>query len=527
VSAKIKRCAVYTRKSSEEGLEQAFNSLDAQREACEAYIKSQAHEGWKLVKTAYDDGGFSGGTMERPALQRLLVDVRQGLVDVIVVYKIDRLTRSLADFARIVETLDRQGASFVSITQQFNTTTSMGRLTLNVLLSFAQFEREVTGERIRDKIAASKRKGMWMGGNLPLGYDLQDRQLVINDKEAETVRYIYQQYLELGTVSALQAELRRLNIVSKTWISGSGRKKGGVGYSRGALYYLLRNPLYVGRIAHRGATYDGQHPAIVPQDLWDQVQAMLTRNRRDTHRTARATQPCLLAGYLYDDRGHLMSPSHSRKPTGQRYRYYVSQALLQGRADEAGSVRRVSAEAIESIIDRRLCEALPPQQQQQAWSKSSIDQKRIRLRQLVECVVISRDSVEIKVTEAGRGPLAEAGSGSLRIATVLKAGVGGKQMVSCHSATARVDRSLVRAIVWARDLRQRLEREGASLDELARQEGCSRPYVSSMIKLAYLAPTITQAILDGTQPAPLTLADLMKRDVPVNWTDQRRAFGFL
>jgi DNA invertase Pin-like site-specific DNA recombinase len=526
VRPKVKRCAVYTRKSSEEGLEQAFNSLDAQREACEAYIKSQAHEGWKLVKTAYDDGGFSGGTMERPALQRLLVDVRQGLVDVIVVYKIDRLTRSLADFARIVETLDRQGASFVSITQQFNTTTSMGRLTLNVLLSFAQFEREVTGERIRDKIAASKRKGMWMGGNLALGYDLQDRQLVINDQEAETVRYIFQKYLELGTVSALQTELRRQNIVSKAWVSGSGRKKGGVGYSRGALYYLLRNSLYAGRTSHRGATYDGQHPAIVPQELWDQVQATLTGNRQGKHRTARATVPCLLAGYLYDDRGHLMSPSHSRKATGQRYRYYVSQALLQGRVDEAGSVRRVSAEAIESIVDRRLCETLPPQQQK-AWSISSTEQKRIRLKQFVDRVVISRDSVEIKVTDAGRETLAEADTGSLRIATMLKAGVGGKQIVSGHSFTVRVDRSLVRAIVWARDLRQRLEQEGASLDELARQEGCSRPYVSSMIKLAYLAPTITQAILDGTQPTSLTLADLMKRDVPVNWTDQRRAFGFL
>jgi DNA invertase Pin-like site-specific DNA recombinase len=522
VSPRIKRCAVYTRKSSEEGLEQAFNSLDAQREACEAYIKSQAHEGWKLVKTAYDDGGFSGGTMERPALQRLLADLRQGLVDVIVVYKIDRLTRSLADFARIVETLDRQGASFVSITQQFNTTTSMGRLTLNVLLSFAQFEREVTGERIRDKIAASKRKGMWMGGNLPLGYDLQDRLLVINEREAETVRYIFQHYLELGTVSAVQAELRQQGIVSKAWVSGSGRKKGGVGYSRGALYYLLRNPLYVG---HRGATYEGQHSAIVPQALWDQVQAMLTHNRQGKHRTAKATEPYLLAGYLYDDRGHLMSPSHSRKATGQRYRYYVSQALLQGRPDEAGSVRRVAAEAIESIIDRTICEALPAQQQK-VWSKASTEEKRSRLKQLVDRVVISRDSVEIKVTEAGRETLAGADSGSLRIVMVLKAGVGGKQIVS-QAASTRVDRSLVKAIVWARDLRQRLEREDASLDKLAQQEGCSRPYVSSMIKLAYLAPSITQAILDGAQPASLTLADLMKRDIPVGWTDQRRAFGFL
>ena len=259
VTGKVRRCAIYTRKSSEEGLDQTFNSLDAQREACEAYIRSQAHEGWKLVKTPYDDGGFSGGNLERPALQRLLVDLSRGLVDVIVVYKIDRLTRSLADFARIVETLDRQGASFVSITQQFNTTTSMGRLTLNVLLSFAQFEREVTGERIRDKIAASKRKGMWMGGNLPLGYDVKDRQLVVNDAEAETVSYLSRSIWSLEQLRPFEPTSAS-GIVSKVWMSSSGRGGAGQAYSRGALYYLLRNPIYVGRIAHRGASYDGQHP---------------------------------------------------------------------------------------------------------------------------------------------------------------------------------------------------------------------------------------------------------------------------
>ena len=464
--------------------------------------------------------------MERPALQRLLADLRQGLVDVIVVYKIDRLTRSLADFARIVETLDRQGASFVSITQQFNTTTSMGRLTLNVLLSFAQFEREVTGERIRDKIAASKRKGIWMGGNLPLGFDAQNRQLVINDREAETVRYIFKQYLELGAVSALKTELRRQNIVSKVWVSSSGRKKGGVGFSRVALYYLPRNAIYIGCIVHRGATYDGQHSAILQQELWDQVQAMLTQNRQGKHQTASSGEPYLLGGHLYDDRGHMMSPSHSRKATGKRYRYYVSQALLQGRPHEAGSVRRVSAEAVESIVYQALCKALP-QPQQKAWAISSTEQKRGTLKQFVERVVISGGSVEIKVTDAGRETLAEADSGTLRVATVLKAGPGGKQIVSPHAATARIDRSLVKAIVWAHDLRRRLEREGASLNELARQEGCSRPYVSNVIKLAYLAPSITQAIVNGTQPATLTLAELMRHDIPVFWIDQRRAFGFL
>src|SRR5687767_10220758 len=259
----VRRCAIYTRKSSEEGLEQSFNSLHAQREACEAYIKSQAHEGWKLVKTPYDDGGFSGGSIDRPAVKQLLADVRQGLIDVVVVYKVDRLTRSLADFAKIVETFDSHGASFVSVTQQFNTTTSMGRLTLNVLLSFAQFEREVTGERIRDKIAASKRKGMWMGGTVPLGYDLRDRQLLINPDEAEQVRLIYRLYLELKCVHRLKRELDRRGMRSKVRISQTGRRTGGVPFFRGALYSILKNRLYRGEIAHRGAIYQGQHEAIV------------------------------------------------------------------------------------------------------------------------------------------------------------------------------------------------------------------------------------------------------------------------
>jgi site-specific DNA recombinase len=502
VTGKVRRCAVYTRKSSEEGLDQTFNSLDAQREACEAYIRSQAHEGWKLVKTAYDDGGFSGGTLERPALQRLLADVGRGLVDVIVVYKIDRLTRSLADFARIVETLDRQGASFVSITQQFNTTTSMGRLTLNVLLSFAQFEREVTGERIRDKIAASKRKGMWMGGNLPLGYDVKNRQLVINEAEAETVRYLFQRYVELGTVAALRADLKQHGIVSKIWTSSSGNRRGGASYSRGALYYLLRNMIYMGRIAHRGASYAGQHPGIVPQDLWERVQALLTENRQGGSRMAGPSEPCLLTGLLFDDRGNVMSPSHARKANGRRYRYYVSQAVLQGRQEDAGSIRRVSAEAIESLIERTLCKLLPKAKQTER-ALLSIEQKRERIKRLIERITIRADNIEIGLTDAGRDLFGDAApSGAMCIATVMKAGVGGRQIVPRDGASARVDRSLVKAIAWARDLRQRLERDGKSLDQLAREDGCSRPYVSSMIRLAYLAPGITQSI--STAPSRLS-----------------------
>jgi DNA invertase Pin-like site-specific DNA recombinase len=527
VTGKVRRCAIYTRKSSEEGLDQTFNSLDAQREACEAYIKSQAHEGWKLVRTAYDDGGFSGGTLERPALQRLLADLGRGLVDVIVVYKIDRLTRSLADFARIVETLDRQGASFVSITQQFNTTTSMGRLTLNVLLSFAQFEREVTGERIRDKIAASKRKGMWMGGNLPLGYDVEHRQLVVNETEAETVRYLFQKYAELGTVAALQVDLRQRGIVSKVWTSSSGKRRGGLGYSRGALYYLLRNPIYIGRIAHRGASYDGQHPGIVPQDLWEQVQAMLTENRQGTSRAATSSTSSLLAGRLFDDRGNLMSPTHSRKANGRRYRYYVSQAVLQGRSDNAGVIRRVSVGAIESVVEHNLCQGLPKARQVE-WAGLSGEQKRECLGRLIERVTIMADSVEIRLTDAGCSLIA-ASSRLIRIATTMKAGLGGRQIVQQSGpASGRMDRSLVKAIAWAHDLRHRLERSGdIGVRDLAREDGCSRPYVIRMIKLAYLAPAITQSILNGTQPPHLTLADLMRRDIPVDWTEQRRALGFL
>ena len=263
------RCAVYTRKSSEEGLEQDFNSLQAQREACEAYIASQKHEGWKALANVYDDGGYSGGSMERPALRQLLADITSGGIDVVVVYKVDRLTRSLADFAKIVEIFDAQGVSFVSVTQQFNTTTSMGRLTLNVLLSFAQFEREVTGERIRDKVAASKKKGMWMGGWIPLGYDLKDRALHINEAEAETVRTIFRLYLELGNVRSVQAELGQRKLTTKRRVATAGRMMGALAFTRGHIYHILSNPLYNGEIRHKGTRHPGQHPAVIDREAWD------------------------------------------------------------------------------------------------------------------------------------------------------------------------------------------------------------------------------------------------------------------
>src|SRR3984893_2005487 len=315
-----KRCAIYTRKSSEEGLEQEFNSLQAQSEACEAYIRSQRHEGWALTRTRYDDGGFSGGNMERPALQRLLADIRGGRIDIIVVYKVDRLTRSLADFARLVEIFDAQGVSFVSVTQQFNTTSPMGRLSLNVLLSFAQFEREVTGER--------------MGGNVPFGYDAADRTLVINAAEAETVRHIFALYRDLGCVRRVKEETDRLGLMTKRSTRADGTERGGKPFSRGHIYQLLTNPIYIGQIAHKGQLYPGQHPALIDAYTWAAVRDQLAANARDHRRKAHATEPSLLADLLTDAQGERLTPSHAVKK-GRRYRYYASTALI----TEAGTDR--------------------------------------------------------------------------------------------------------------------------------------------------------------------------------------------
>jgi site-specific DNA recombinase len=307
------RCAIYTRKSTDEGLEQAFNSLDAQREACVAFIASQKHEGWTVLPAQYDDGGYSGGTMERPALQRLLADIEAGQVDVVVVYKVDRLTRALSDFAKVVEVFDRRAVSFVSITQQFNTTSSMGRLTLNVLLSFAQFEREVIGERVRDKIAASKRKGMWMGGMPPLGYDVKDRKLVVNGNEAQTVVDIYRRYLALKSVRELHHALAGAGITSKRRVRPDGTLYGGQEIARGALYLMLQNRIYRGEITHKGQSYPGQHPAIIDQPLWDEVQAVLAQNRIERATGAHAKHPSLLGGLVFDASGERLTPSYAIK----------------------------------------------------------------------------------------------------------------------------------------------------------------------------------------------------------------------
>ncbi len=343
------RCAIYTRKSSEEGLEQEFNSLHAQREACEAFIRSQQGEGWQLLKTRYDDGGLSGATMDRPALRHLLADIEANQVDVVVVYKVDRLTRSLSDFAKMVEIFDRRGVSFVAVTQQFNTTTSMGRLTLNVLLSFAQFEREVTGERIRDKIAASKRKGMWMGGLVPLGYEVHERRLRVVESEAVTVRHIFQRYCELGSVRLLKQELDRDGLRSKPRISRDGCRFGEKPFARGALYTLLGNPIYIGEIRHKGVRHPGQHDSIVDRALWDKAQELLRLHTVRTDRTTNIGGTSPLMGKLFDETGERLTPSHCKKGN-LRYRYYVSRSLIKRGARNSPEGWRIPALEIERTL---------------------------------------------------------------------------------------------------------------------------------------------------------------------------------
>lgn len=343
------RCAIYTRKSSEEGLEQSFNSLDAQREACQAYIQSQRQEGWRALETHYDDSGYSGGSMERPGLKLMLADIEARKIDTVVVYKVDRLTRSLADFAKIIEVFDGSGVSFVSVTQQFNTTSSMGRLTLNVLLSFAQFEREVTGERIRDKIAASKQKGMWMGGPVPLGYDLGNRRLDVNQKEADVVREIYRLYLNIGRVRQLKTDLEKRGVRSKIRVGPTGRRTGGGPISRGALYKILRNELYVGEVHHKGQSYPGEQDAIVDRELWEKVQAMMTGNARARRYRTNAKAPSLLCGLVYDDEGNRFTPSHAAK-NGKRYRYYVSQKLIKDGSAKSNQAGRIPAWELEKVV---------------------------------------------------------------------------------------------------------------------------------------------------------------------------------
>jgi len=529
------RCAIYTRKSSEHGLEQDFNSLHAQRESAEAYIKSQAHEGWKLIRTSYDDGGLSGGTLERPALQCLLADIAANLIDVVVVYKVDRLTRSLTDFAKLVEIFESRGVSFVSVTQQFNTTTSMGRLTLNVLLSFAQFEREVAGERIRDKFAASRRKGMWMGGNIPLGYDVVGRRLVVNAAEAKTVKLIFERYLDLGCVRALRAELDRLGIRSKHRVAETGRTVGGGPFGRGALYYLLRNRVYRGEAVHKGVAHPGEHEAIIEKDLWETVQAKLSAPG-NKQRRGRAESGALLMGLVFDDRGNRMSPSHTTRKAG-RYRYYVSQAVLQGRKKEAGTIARIGAQELERIVVEAIRRTFPDTSKEQTPSDTPSDLYDQSARDLVssqvERIVIHEMEIEIVlVTRDAASPSLEADGEASRI---LRVPMPGRRLRDrkdiiipgvAGTPPRRLDRSLVLAVArgrtWAAALRQG---EYVDTAEIAGKCGLSEAYVRRILRLAFLAPDIVESIAEGRQPRGLTLHRLLC-PVPFTWVEQRQRFGF-
>jgi DNA invertase Pin-like site-specific DNA recombinase len=347
------RCAVYTRKSSEEGLDQEYNSIDAQRDAGHAYIASQRAEGWIPVADDYDDPAFSGGNMERPGLKRLMADIEAGKIDVVVIYKIDRLTRSLADFSKMVEVFERQGVSFVSVTQQFNTTTSMGRLMLNVLLSFAQFEREVTGERIRDKIAASKRKGMWMGGVPPLGYDVENRRLVPNPQEAKLIRHIFTRFVELGSSTKLVKELRLDGVTSKAWTTQDGKVREGKPIDKGLVYKLLGNRTYLGELRHKEQWYQAEHLPIIDQTVWDSVHAILATNGRSRANATRATTPFLLKGIVFGHDGRALTPWHStKKTTGKRYRYYLPMRDLKEHAGASGLPRMPAAELESAVLDQ-------------------------------------------------------------------------------------------------------------------------------------------------------------------------------
>src|SRR5262245_56285752 len=491
-SAKPVHCAIYTRVSTDQGLEQDFNSLDAQQDAAQAYIRSQAHAGWSLLRAKYEDGGFSGGNTDRPALQRLLDDVRAGKVDVIVVYKVDRLTRSLADFAKLVELFDQHGVSFVSVTQQFNTTTSMGRLTLNVLLSFAQFEREVTSERIRDKIAASKRKGLWVGGMIPLGYDTKDRKISVNEVEADRVRTIFRSYLRLGSLSRLMADLRKQGIVTKVRTLKSGATVGGIPFTRGPLAHLLRNRFYIGEVTFKGEVLAGEQPAIIEKDLFDAVQAKLTE-QVNNHRTARMKSEALLAGRIFDDRGNRMTPSHVRK-RGIKYRYYLSSALLQGQPERAGGVSRIPAAEIEGLVTRSVRDHLNP---------SAEIEDAVLINTHVARIEVRSDQLVIELTAAnGIRSKRSRGRKVLKVSWRKSPSRRRREILvpaSVPPHDARAIRSENRALLIASIARGRrwldelITDPTVNAESIAMADGCSVRKVNVTMSLAFLATDMVKA----------------------------------
>jgi len=500
------RCAIYTRKSTEHGLDLEFNSLDAQRDACEAYIKSQASQGWRALPQHYDDPAYSGGNLDRPALKKLLADIEASRIDVVVVYKIDRLTRSLADFAKLVEAFDARSISFVAVTQQFNTTTSMGRLTLNVLLSFAQFERELSSERVRDKIAASRRKGKWTGGTVPLGYDGKDKKLVVNNSEAETVRAIFRLYLELKSFSKLVAELDRRGIVTKQRNTKVAKYNGGIPFTYGPLAYFLKNRIYLGEVHHGGKWFKGEHEAIIDRATFEEVQGLLKSNSQG-RKVKRSDGGALLQGKLFDDKGNRMTPSFSSK-NGVRYRFYVSSALLRGRKTEAGSVGRVSATEIESNVLAAL---------QTHQRNEDSDGACFSIGSL-ERVVVASDKLTITVADAaGRNGVTR----EIRVAWSSKA-KGAATVVECKRAPERSpNQSLIQSIVRAHVWTQRL-RDGTyeSIEALAEANRLHPKVIRQALRLAFLSPDVTSAILEGRQHTGLSLARIPKL-LPLPWTEHR------
>lgn len=494
------RCAIYTRKSSDEGLDQAFNSLDAQREACEAYIKSQKHEGWKVLNDHYDDGGASGGNLERTALKRLMTEIDAGRVDMIVVYKIDRLTRSLADFAKLVERLDEAGASFVSVTQQFNTSTSMGRLTLNVLLSFAQFEREVTAERIRDKIAASKKKGMWMGGLVPLGFDKVEDELKVNAAEAVTVRALFNAYLEVGCVRKLKAFADDQGFRTKTRTLKNGVQIDGKPFSRGRLYHLLSNPIYIGKIRHKQELYEGLHDAIIEDALWDQVRWKVSDNAVTRKSRRNSANPSPLAGKVFDAEGRALTPNHANK-SGRRYRYYVSATGIRLPATELEEAisGAVSADRDIALLQGRTGASDQPPD-------------------LVERVELHEGRLDIKCKLPGTGdPHLVSVPYSLRRRGVESRIVLNQSMP--RKPDAVLIRRILKAMAWADQIRS-----GTSISDVAADEKVTPNYITNNLDLAYLSPTILKRILAGTQRADISAYQLSKRAIPVAWNEQDALF---
>ena len=530
------RCAIYTRKSTEEGLEQNFNSLDAQREACEAYILSQAGEGWECLPQPYDDGGWSGGNMERPALRSLLEDIKKGRIDVVVVYKVDRLTRSLMDFARIVEVFDGQGVSFVSVTQAFNTTSSMGRLTLNVLLSFAQFERDVTGERIRDKIAASKARGIWMGGNIPLGYDLGDRQLVPNPQEADTVRHICRRYLELKSLPALAKDLTAAGIFTKRWVSRAGRVHGGIAFNCSALSHILKNRIYLGEIVHQGKAYDGEHDAIMDKALFDAVQAQLAANHhRHTTRKTRAGA-CPLTGKIFDGDGLPMRPSFSYGRGKKMYRYYVSECLLpNGKVANGSNLQgtRLPATRIEKLLFQAIGDLLPePQGPDVIFAAvTKVVATPTQLHVALDTAQLAPDNLTADMlldrVQRRVDPRACMEDGHLMFVMAIPAARKGRVVapVRRRNTDAGEGVSIAELLRTSHRKLAELNASPLALDQHGAMHAPAGSWIPHRLTLGLLAPDIQKAILQNTLPFPLELEAILNAEIPLDWDDQRRMIG--